>query len=137
MTKIFNKISYVLLLVILFGLIAIFFIIRNILILNNNIEFEATCFSYETKKNEYIVSYYYKHNDQTFYIKEVQNEKPKLGSKINIYCSKSGANKCILDKKRYVKGLYISVLALLPSLVFIVYECVQKKYSIKNGTNKK
>ena len=66
MTKIFNKISYVLLLVILFGLIAIFFIIRNILILNNNIEFEATCFSYETKKNEYIVSYYYKHDDQTF-----------------------------------------------------------------------
>lgn len=137
MAKIFNKISYVSLLVILFGLIAIFFIVRNILILNNNIEFEATCFSYSNTKEGYTVSYYYKHNNKTYYIKELQKEKPKLGSKIIIYCSKSGNNKCILDKKRYVKGLYISVLALLPSLVFIVYEALQKKHSIKSDTPNK
>ena len=38
---------------ILFGLIAIFLFVRNMLILKNNIEYEAVCYSYESKIDYY------------------------------------------------------------------------------------
>jgi len=132
MTKISNKISYVSLLVILFGLIAIFFIVRNILILNNNIEFEATCFSYSNSKEGYIVSYYYKHNNMTYYVKEVQKDKPKLSSKKKIYCNKQDISQCILEKNKYIKSIVISIFSLFPVIFFLIFEMRKKAKKTPN-----
>ena len=126
MTKTNIKISYVTLLMILFGLIAIFLFVRNMLILKNNIEYEAVCYSYESKIDYYKVSYFYKNNDKTYYIIREEKDKPKLASKRKIYCSKDNPSKCIMDKDRYVKGLYISAIVFIPVIVFIALE-IRKK----------
>lgn len=127
MTKLNIKISYVTLLMVLFGLIAIFLFVRNLLILKNNIEYDAVCFSYESKVDYYKVSYFYKNNGNTYYIVREEKEKPLLASKKKIYCSKDNLSKCIMDKDRYVKGLYISVIALIPVIIFIALEVRKQK----------
>ena len=134
MAKRSNKISYVSILVILFALIAMFLIVRNSLLLKNNVEFEATCYSYESAGEEYKVSYYYIHQGHTYYITNVEKDKPKLSSKKTIYCNKNDTTKCVLDKNMYVKRLYISIIVLLPALVFMAFEYKQKRASIKSDT---
>ena len=135
MTELKNKVSYVSILMILFGLIAMFFICRNYLIINNNVEVEATCYSYEFKNNNYIVSYFYKYNGNTYYIKKEESTKPKISSKIIIYCNKSDTTKCITDKNKYLRGIYISILSLIPVIIFLILD--SKRHRIKNVTHKK
>ena len=134
MTKIFSKISYVSLLVILFGLIAISLIIRNAMMLKNNEEFEATCYSFDKVEEGYKVSYYYIHNGHTYYITDIEKDKPKLSSKKKIYCNKFDTSKCVLDINRYVKGLYISIIAFIPALIFLIIEFTHSRHCIKNDT---
>ncbi len=132
MAKIFNKISYFSTILILFGLIAIFFIIRNALVLKNLIEIDATCYSYETSGDTYKTSYFYTYNDKTYYITEEENKKPKLSSKIKLYCNKKSIKQCITNKKRYIKGLYISIFSLIPVIVFLIIENKKRlKYNYK------
>jgi len=135
MTKKKNKISYVSKVMILFGLIAIFFICRNLAIIHNNVEIEATCYGYEHKGNIYKVSYFYTFNGKTYQITEEQKDKPKLSSKRKIYCSKNDTSRCILNKKKYLKGIYVSIIALIPVIAFLILDI--KRVGIKNDTKEK
>ena len=88
MTKRPNKISYVSILVILFGLIAIFLIVRNSLLLKNIVELEATCYSYKSNEKGYVVSYYYIHKGQN-----VNRSKRKINHKF-YFVAEGGCQYC-------------------------------------------
>ncbi len=117
------------------GLVALIFIVRNSLAISNNIELEATCYSYELSNNKYKASYFYEYNYKQYYITKELDSKPKLSSKITLYCDKNNIRKCITDKKKYIRGIYISVISLIPMIVFLIFENKRIKRKKKLETN--
>ena len=127
MVKLSNKVSYITIFVILFVLIAIFFIARNIYLLSNSIPIDATCYKYEKVAEQYKVSYFYEYKNGTFYINEIEENKPILSSKKQIFCNKNNIKKCVIDKKIYNKEIFIAFLALIPTIFFIFFHLIKHK----------
>ncbi len=129
MVKLSNRVSYISIFVILFVLIAIFFIGRNIYFLNNNLELEAVFYMYEKSGEQYKVSYLYEHKNKTYFFSEMDDSKPKPASKKIIYCNKNNIKRCVTNKEIYIKEIIISIFLLIPILIFMII------FGLKKGKN--
>ena len=132
MAKKKNIISYANILLILFGLIAMFLICRNLLVLKKNILLDATYYGYEQEGNKYIASYFYEYKGKTYHIKREESIKPKPSSVITISCSKKDASRCIVNIEKYMQEVYISIFILIPVITFVFLDL--KRHRIKNDT---
>ncbi len=129
MVKLSNKVSYISIFVILFVLIAIFFIGRNIYFLNNNIEMSAVFYKYEKSGEKYKVSYLYEYEKKIYFISEIEDKKPNPSSKKVIYCNKNNIKRCVINKDLYIKEIIISIFLLIPMIFFIVIFSLKKRKS--------
>ena len=120
MVKLSNKVSYISIFVILFVLIAIFLIGRNIYFLNNNLAIEAVFYKYEKSGENYKVSYLYEYKNNVYFISEVEDNKPNPLSKKVIYCNKNNIKRCVTNKDLYKKEIIISIFLLIPIIIFIM-----------------
>ena len=126
MVKLSNKISYTSIFVILFVLIAIFFIVRNVYLLSNSIPVDATCYRYEKESDKYNISYFFEYDNTTFYINELVKNKPKLSSKKQFFCNKNNIKQCVTDKKIYKRDIFLSLFALIPIIFLITIYIIKR-----------